>query len=59
MVKARLVTKRLEEVDILQVDCPTCNKESLRLASYIMVSKQCKCNGIEVRTTFLQGKQID
>ena len=41
------------------MDSPTCSKESLRLTSSIMVSKGWKCNSIDVRSAFLQGKQID
>ena len=54
MVKARLVGRRFEEVDVLQVDCPTCSKESLRLAPSIKVSKQWKCNGTDVMHIFVR-----
>ena len=55
IVKARLVARRFEEVDILQVDCPTCIFEWLLLSWYlnngnVMILMPC---------TFLQGMQID
>ena len=39
LIKSRLVARGFEKVDLLQVDSPSCSKESLRLASSIMESK--------------------
>ena len=56
VVKARLVVRGFEEADILQLNSPTCCRDSPGLASSIMVSKGWKCDGIDVWAAFLQGK---
>ena len=58
-VKARLVARGFEEETNFQVDSPTCSKEALRLASTLMMTKGWKCNSIDVRAAFLQGKQLE
>ena len=59
IVKARLVARGFEESEPLQVDSPTCSKESLRLVASLIVSKGWICNGIDVKAAFLQGKHIE
>ena len=58
-IKSRLVARGFEEDSSFQVNSPTCSKEALRLASTLMMTKRWKCNSIDVRAAFLQGKQIE
>ncbi|XP_066911985.1 uncharacterized protein [Clytia hemisphaerica] len=58
-IKSRLVARGFEEDSSFQVNSPTCSKEALRLASTLMMTNGWKCNSIDVRAAFLQGKQID
>ena len=59
VIKARLVARGYEETEELLVDSPTCSKECLRLASTIIASNEWICHGIDVKTAFLQGKNIE
>ena len=59
VTKARLVARGFEESELLQTDSPTCSKESIRLMTAIIASKGWRCNGIDVKAAFLQGKTID
>ena len=58
-VKARLVARGFEEAELRYTDSPTCSKESLRLALTLFTSKGWKCNAIDVKAAFLQGKPLD
>mgnify|MGYP001795813812 CR=1 FL=1 len=60
VIKARLVARGFEEdnSEILK-DSPTCTKESMRLALTIFASNEWICNSIDIKSAFLQGKQID
>ena len=59
VTKARLVARGFEESELLQTDSPTCSEESIRLMTAIIASKGWRCNGIDVKAAFLQGKTID
>ena len=58
--KARLVVKGFEEQtsDILK-DSPTCAKEGLRFVLTLIAHNEWKINSIDIKTAFLQGKEID
>lgn len=58
--KARLVARGFEETenDILK-DSPTCLKESLRLILTLIVYNNWRCNSIDIKSAFLQGKEIE
>ncbi|XP_066913250.1 uncharacterized protein [Clytia hemisphaerica] len=58
-VKARLVARGFEEIQNFKTDSPTCSKEGLRLALTIIASNNWTLNSLDVKTAFLQGKEID
>ena len=58
--KARLVARGFEEQnEYIQTDSPTCNKESLRIALAIISSNDWEINSLDVKTAFLQGKELE
>ena len=59
-IKARLVAQdfKVDSSEILK-DSPTCTKGSLRLNLTIMASNRWTCNSINIKSVFLQGKEID
>ena len=59
VIKARLVARGFEEDLINRTDSPTCSKDSLRLSLTLMVSFGWKCHTIDIKSAFLQGKEID
>ena len=58
VTKARLVAKGFEESQLLQTDSRTCSKKSIRIMTAIIASKGWRCNGIDVKAAFLQGRTI-
>ena len=58
-VKARLVARGFEEVGEIRNDSPTCMKESIPVALYVMVYKEWMCQSLDLKAAFLQGKTID
>ena len=59
-VKSRLVARGFEEKDDdFLSDSPTCAKESLRIALSIIASKKWKCQSIDIKAAFLQGRPIE
>lgn len=57
--KARLVARGFEEEDGLQVDSPTASKEVFRLFLALTATKGWKCQTIDIKSAFLQGKEIE
>ena len=59
-VKDRLVAKGFQEdnCDILS-DSPTCSKESMRLVLNIVASFKWLCWSIDIKSSFLQNKNIN
>ena len=59
-VKARLVARGFEENSSnLQVDSPTCAKESLRLLFVLCGSFSWKLHSIDISSAFLQGEKLE
>ena len=60
VTKARLVARGFEDAEIRdrQTDSPTCSKESIQLVLSMIASKKWKCNVMDVKTAFLQGKPL-
>ena len=60
VLKARLVAKGYEErlENEIRKDPPTCLKESLRAVMVIAATCQWKVMSLDVRSAFLQGKEI-
>lgn len=58
-VKARLVARGFEKIQDFKTDSPTYSKEGLRLALTFIASNNWTLNPLGVKTTFLQGKEID
>ena len=50
-MKACLVARGFEEVGEIRNDSPTCMKESIRVALSVMVSKEWKCQSLDVNKT--------
>lgn len=59
ITKARLVVRGFEEELLDRTDSPTCSKDSMRMALSIISSFGWKCQSVDVRCAFLQGKMID
>ena len=59
--KARLVARGYEEdeMESFNKDSPTCSKESLRAMITVINAKFWKINSLDIKTAFLQGKEID
>ena len=58
-MKARLVARGFEEVQNFKTDSPTCTKEGLRIALTITASNNWMLNSLDIKTAFLQGKEIE
>ena len=60
VVKARLVARGFEERNLndIRKDSPTCGKDSLRLLLVIVASNEWTINSLDVKSAFLQGKDI-
>ena len=59
VLKARLVARGFEESHNENNDSPTCNKETLRIMLTILLSNHWNCNSIDIKSAFLQGKEIE
>ena len=61
ILKARLVARGFQDKDACNIrnDSPTCSKESLRIVLGIMASNSWTCKSMDIRTAFLQSKQLD
>ena len=57
--KARLSARGFQEEQNFRTDSPTCSKEGLRVALNTIASHKWKLNSIDVKTAFLQGKNIE
>lgn len=55
-VEARLVARHFKEANLNQSDSPNCTKECLQLMVTMFVSKEWRCNSIDVKAKILQGK---
>ena len=58
-VKARLVVRGFEEEEKVQSDSPTAAKSTLRMVMAIAASEEWKCESIDIKAAFLQGKKIE
>lgn len=57
-VKARLVARGFEEVEDVQKDSPTVSKSTMRILMAVAVSKGWTIKGTDIKSAFLQGKEI-
>ena len=57
-IKARLVARGYEEEEKVQSDSPTGNKDTLKLFLVTIASKCWKCESIDIKAAFLQGKDF-
>ena len=58
-VKARLVVRGFEEEEKVQSDSPTASKSTLRMVMAVIASEKWKCESIDIKAAFLQGKKIE
>ena len=60
-IEARHVVKGFQAKDDenIRKDSPACSKESLQVILGIMASHGWICNSMDIKTTFLQSKQLD
>ncbi|PIK34738.1 hypothetical protein BSL78_28434 [Apostichopus japonicus] len=58
-VKARLVVRGFEEEQQIPSDSPTASKSTLRIVMAIAASQDWKCESIDIKAAFLQGRKID
>ena len=56
--KARLCTRGFEEIQDFRTDSPCCSRVAIRLFMTILASKNWTLNSIDIKTAFLQGKEI-
>ena len=56
--KARLCARGFEEIQDFRTDSPCCSRIAIRLFMTILASKNWTLNSIDVKTAFLQGKEI-
>ena len=59
VVKARLVARGFEEYGWIQVDSPTAAKSTFRIVLAIAGMQNWKCKTIDIKSAFLQGKEIN
>ena len=59
--KARLVVRGFEESNLIDIrkDSTTCCKENFRLLLAIVVTNKWKVHSLDIKSAFLQGKNID
>ena len=59
--KPRLVTRRFQESNLIDIrkDSPICCTENFRLLLAIVVTNKQKVYSLDIKHTFLQGKNID
>jgi len=58
-VRARLVARGFEEDSNIQRDSPTVGKSAVRMLLAIAASKNWKVKTTDIKSAFLQGKQLD
>ena len=58
-LKARLCAHGFEEEQNYHTDSPTCSREGIRIMISLTSSKKWAVNSIDVKTAFLQGKDIE
>ena len=58
-VKACLCARGFEETQDFRTDSPTCTRESICIALALIASNSWTLNSIDIKTAFLQGKQIN
>ena len=58
-IKARLCARGFEEMNDFPTDSPCCSRISVRSIFALIASNQWKVQAIDVKTAFLQGKQIE
>ena len=58
--KVRLVARGFEEDHLakLRTDSPTCGKETLRIVIAIIMTNGWEINSLDIKSAFLQGKEI-
>lgn len=54
-----MCARGFEEDQSFRTDSPTCSREGIRVVLTLIASKGWKCNSLDVKTAFLQGKQLD
>ena len=57
--KARLCARGFEEEQPFRKDSPTGSREGLRLTLSVLASKGWELNSLDIKSAFLQGKEID
>ena len=55
----KFVVRDFEKTELQQTDLPPCSKNSVQLAFMLFFWKEWKCNAINVKDAFLQGKPIE
>ena len=55
----KFVVRDFEKTELQQIDLPLCSKNSVQLAFMLFFWKKWKCNAINVKDAFLQGKPIE
>ena len=58
-IKARLVVRGFEEEQEMQSDSPTAAKSTLRVFFAVATNQRWKCETIDIKAAFLQGKEIE
>ena len=58
-IKARLVVRGFEEEQEIQSDSPTAAKSTLRVFFAVAANQMWKCQTIDIKAAFLQGKEIE
>ena len=58
-VEARLVVRGFEEDDKVQADSPTASKSTLQIAFAVIANEGWKCEIIDIKAVFLQGRRIE
>ena len=58
-IKARLCARGFEEESNFRTDSPTCSREGVRIAFSLITSKKWPVKSIDVKTAFLQGKNLE
>ena len=57
--KARLCARGFEELQDFRTDSPTCSREGIRSLLAIVAANSWTLNSLDVRTAFLQGKDLE
>ena len=61
VIKARLVARGFEEEleESITSESPTCSKEVLRIALFVILMMQWSCNTMDIKSAYLQGQGIN